>query len=555
MASVLALYACGGGGSGAAPPGPPSAPTVSLVADPQAVYSGSSSILTWSSPDATSCTASGGWSGTKAASGSESTGPLTSSSSYGITCSNAAGSASASGSVTIIAGSMPALVQSVSSSNTRNSPLAAPFCYHFQLPNPATAGNAIVVGFTSQGDPAPSVADDQGDTYQMAARYYDSANDQSIGIAAAFDVKAGARVISLCFSSNPGGGVQPMATEFDNLVGIDGTGSGTGGSGSAVTAAPLAPTAAGDLVYQVTASLSRPQASVTAGAQANVGWNLLSADLLDGWAGQFGIYGSSGALSPVMSLGTPARWVTAAALFRTGAAGQVPSGLRIVHLLHENIPYHTAAGGTGDPFANPVSAQFPCSGNLLVAMIGGGNGVETASEITDSHDNPWQEVGAAEHIQGDASVQTFYAASPNCSSGLALSVTFGGNAGDYTMLLYDLASAAPSPLDTSVAGGGDYQTAGTLDTGLVLTPTTSDEIVFAEVMWDWNTATGLVGGLSDTNLFDGESVSGPEPVDENNGWGHVMVNGPGSIDFKWQVLSDSIAVGNWTASAVAFKGQ
>src|SRR5512146_1984870 len=412
LVALLALSACGGGG---APAGPTPAPTVSLAVDPQSVYSGSSSKLTWSSTNAVSCTASGGWSGTKAASGSESTGPLPASSTYSITCSNSSGSVTANGSVTVITGVMPALVQSVSSSNTRGNSFAAPFCYHFQLPNPATPGNAIVVGFNYQGAPLPSVQDDAGDTYEIAARYYDSADNQSIGIAAAFNVKAGARAISLCFSSDPGGYVQPMAPGFDNLVGVDGAGSGNSGSGAAVTSAPLAPSASGDLAYQVTASLSRPQSRLCAGTQANIGWILLGADLLDGWAGQFGIYGSGSAVSPVMALGTSARWLTAAALFRAGATGQVPSGLRIVHLLHENIPYHTTAGGTGDPFANPVSAQFPCSGNLLVAMIGGGNGVETASQITDSHDNAWQQVGAAEHVQGDASVQTYYAQGPGCS--------------------------------------------------------------------------------------------------------------------------------------------
>src|SRR5205085_320399 len=42
------------------------APSVSLSASPTSVSSGGSSTLTWSSTDATSCTASGGWSGSKA---------------------------------------------------------------------------------------------------------------------------------------------------------------------------------------------------------------------------------------------------------------------------------------------------------------------------------------------------------------------------------------------------------------------------------------------------------------------------------------------------------
>ena len=58
------------------------------------VAAGSASSLTWSSINATSCTASGGWSGTKATSGSnQTTGALTAASNttFQLTCSDAAG--------------------------------------------------------------------------------------------------------------------------------------------------------------------------------------------------------------------------------------------------------------------------------------------------------------------------------------------------------------------------------------------------------------------------------------------------------------------------------
>lgn len=52
-------------------------------------------MLTWSSTNATGCTASGGWSGALAASGSQSTGTIASSTTYSISCSGAAGTSSA----------------------------------------------------------------------------------------------------------------------------------------------------------------------------------------------------------------------------------------------------------------------------------------------------------------------------------------------------------------------------------------------------------------------------------------------------------------------------
>lgn len=86
--------------TGTTPP-PPQSPTVSLVATPTSVTSGGSSNLTWSSSDVTSCAASGAWSGSKPLSGSASTGPLTASATYNLSCTGPDGDASASATVTV----------------------------------------------------------------------------------------------------------------------------------------------------------------------------------------------------------------------------------------------------------------------------------------------------------------------------------------------------------------------------------------------------------------------------------------------------------------------
>jgi hypothetical protein len=69
-------------------------PTLKLRAAPESVASGGSSTLTWTSTDATSCAAAGGWSGALATSGSKSTGALTAARSYTVTCKGAGGSTS-----------------------------------------------------------------------------------------------------------------------------------------------------------------------------------------------------------------------------------------------------------------------------------------------------------------------------------------------------------------------------------------------------------------------------------------------------------------------------
>ncbi len=71
-----------------------SAPTVTISASPTSITSGSSSTITWSSTNSTSCTASGSWSGTKATSGTQSISP-TANSTYTITCTGAGGTSPA----------------------------------------------------------------------------------------------------------------------------------------------------------------------------------------------------------------------------------------------------------------------------------------------------------------------------------------------------------------------------------------------------------------------------------------------------------------------------
>ncbi|MGE0623707.1 MAG: hypothetical protein AB7I04_04555 [Pseudomonadales bacterium] len=102
----------------AAPP-PTPAPTLTFSATPGTVQSGQSVTLAWSTTNATSCQAGNGWSGARATSGSESRGPLTSSSSFSLTCSGAGGSVTQTRSVTVTAAPpAPAPTVSLSAAST-----------------------------------------------------------------------------------------------------------------------------------------------------------------------------------------------------------------------------------------------------------------------------------------------------------------------------------------------------------------------------------------------------------------------------------------------------
>jgi len=96
------LYGCGGGGGGGSGSEQVSpAPTLNFSASSLEVEVTETVLLSWSSTNATSCVASGGWSGTKASSGSQDVTTINVGSNiYGLTCSGSGGSISAS--ITVI---------------------------------------------------------------------------------------------------------------------------------------------------------------------------------------------------------------------------------------------------------------------------------------------------------------------------------------------------------------------------------------------------------------------------------------------------------------------
>ncbi len=69
------------------------APVVTLVANPTTVDGGGTTTLTWSATNATSCTASGAWTGSRATSGSEESAAITATSTFTLACEGPGGTA------------------------------------------------------------------------------------------------------------------------------------------------------------------------------------------------------------------------------------------------------------------------------------------------------------------------------------------------------------------------------------------------------------------------------------------------------------------------------
>lgn len=103
VAASVVVAGCGGGGGGAGGSTTPRVlPTVSLEAQPLILAAGGTTTLTWSSTNANSCTASGGWSGPRATSGSEAITAINTDTRFAIECRNVAETAAAQVTVTVL---------------------------------------------------------------------------------------------------------------------------------------------------------------------------------------------------------------------------------------------------------------------------------------------------------------------------------------------------------------------------------------------------------------------------------------------------------------------
>lgn len=76
-------------------------PTISLSADDASLTAGQSTVVRWTSRNATACTASGAWSGSRPVAGSRWTGSLSSTADYSLTCTGPGGSDTATLRITV----------------------------------------------------------------------------------------------------------------------------------------------------------------------------------------------------------------------------------------------------------------------------------------------------------------------------------------------------------------------------------------------------------------------------------------------------------------------
>jgi hypothetical protein len=462
---------------------------------------------------------------------------------------------------------IPRLVQHRNSSNLRQTGFGGggPHTFNMWLPDPVISGNTIICGMTFQGTQTPTITDDMKDSFTVEKNFYDKADNVSMLIAALFKPTAGAREVVTTFAENlngnNGGNFQIQCSALANVTAFDAASPGRVGTGTKIWAGDLTPTAAGDLLYHVAFNLNLSPNTYVQGTGSMPRWTLLSADTMDGLVGQYAVYKSTSTINPAMKMGTSAPWASVAAAFKTGTSGGVPERTHIVRLLSENLPTSTAAGGNGTSFPNPLTIQVPCTSENFVALMaaGGGNGgTDSITSITDNNGGTWVQAGSTIK-QGDANAEAWYSSALHCESNLTLTINWGTSGGDQTLKIYTVSGFGSIDTETG-CGGGQFFARGMIAlSGAECTLSTAvpGELLFLAGAWDNNTGTGVMipqGGRGDMDTYTDENVNGPQPIDENNPWGHYYSQTTGTVD-PWILIlqSSTQAVGGWAQVTLAVK--
>ncbi|MEM6639752.1 MAG: choice-of-anchor U domain-containing protein [Pseudomonadota bacterium] len=209
----------------------PDLPQITLTATPAQIAIGETVELRWIANFATSCTASGGWTGEVGAQGNEVVGPLNATTAYGLDCTGPGGSASASVSVEV--GRTASLPLQTFSEVSPGTPLtgwyqsAADFSLGLEIPNFATAAygtnNALTVENVGSDFHAHYLLNraDLWSDYRYTGRIYISGADDRAGVTVLSQYPTDDRYYSVAY---PGQGTFVLQTRGTTCSGLLDTG-------------------------------------------------------------------------------------------------------------------------------------------------------------------------------------------------------------------------------------------------------------------------------------------------------------------------------------------
>lgn len=423
-------------------------------------------------------------------------------------------------------------------------------CINFIDPPPA--GSLGLLSYQASDTPASSetATDDQGNTWTCGTPTDQATDAKKINICTAPNLIANTNQVKLLFS----GAATQVSVRLHWFYNVatasptDGTSGNTGTCGSGAndcTAGSFTPSTNNDLIYMVVCRTQTPAAtSFTAGStQANTTWNILTTDIRDGCADQWGVQTSAGAINPQITTTGSTRYAAKALAIKAGAGGAAPSGMYVRKIQG----WSTAVATSGN-----FGLQFPSSGNLLGNSVACGGSVMVPTSITDAT-NTWTLTGPV-NTQGPHSTGMLYAANAvSNSSGLITQNTSG--TGDCTFKLYDIVGAAVAPFTGRQINFG-FETSGALSTTRVfnLLPGHTNGLTLFTGQIENNTVVSFNAPSTahfDAVFYGGEGIDGPNPMDQNGPWGHIY-NTSNTLTTWTLNFADSSNKNNWDMEADSF---
>ena len=344
---------------------------------------------------------------------------------------------------------------------------------------------------------------------------------------------------------------------------------------SAISAGSLGPLSqSGELLIQFAICDQAPSAapwlsSCSPGSQANIAWKLRTCMTMDSApvAAQFGVYNSTAAINPTMSVSTAGNWISWAAAFKSGGAGSAPpSAAYVGYVQHDN---------TSDERLTSVPGYYPVLGNAAAVAYLSGCDSNTLSSCNYPSAGNFG-AGSWKLVQGH-----IFDNSPNFTTGSGgvgdLWYVEGVAPGNYattwtlnprpaqgsgsTFMYFDIFNAAPSAiLDTSFGASGLASQVSANSSGSVVTftatPSTTNEVCLFSLGVARDSVTGLsapLGAAFQSVTWGGETNLSHS--DENNGWA-VWHNGQStaSVTPTWlHNTVDGAGVGDYIALGICLK--
>jgi len=439
------------------------------------------------------------------------------------------------------------------SSSLSGNPWSSTPAYQCDLPETSTAGDTLIFSFgfdSTGGNQNFMVSDDKGDTFTLDVSSAIS-NNKQLRIYRAVNIAAGATYVRVTLNGGQLNGYwQPTVSEFYGAAVLDASSCATGTSTS-VTAGSLAPTIAGDLLYQVSYSASSSsETSFAVGSQSNIAWAFAFQLHGDGAAAQYGVYSSTSAINPAFTQGASNSFISCAVALKASAAGSAPTLLpRVVRQTHDAMPKNAA---------NPWNIGAISTGDTVYFAYVGNDAISSITSNPSPTVVNWTASGADFVGLNGHNHVNFYCAKFSSPPGpLTISLTRTATTNDSINMIYDVVGGTCN-LDADSGGqagnSASAATSLTICSGCI-TPTKLNDFILADGGQAFCTATSLITPTTnfDTGWFQGNNISGPSQTDENNFWAHFRNANLNAITVTVQDTCGGSAIGNWAARVAAYQ--